>query len=499
MKRKKRIANAVMVAVIVLIAAIGILLIGRYRGWFAPVEDVQCTACVTRDRGIVDMTRDGIAAHLEETSALRDGDQLSCNSGAQATVQFGESYLILGEKAVISIDRAAVDGFSVTVLSGEVYLSTKEAAAVTLGEQSFNVKDSTVTLSVRTGSESAAILSGTVTIGDKELSAGQLAAFAAKSAPAYTALKASSLSDFFLLCAQDSATPLCFSADELSQVLKDRQAQKAEPAPEKSDDTAGTSDEDSDDSADAGNADPDNTQASADKNTDSSENDKDTGGKDDASGSKPADKNDSSPADDNTHAKPDNKPADGKNGSKPDTPAKDEGSKPDKPADTDKPGESDKSDESDKPDKEPDTPAKEEKQPVALTCTIQIRCDTILDNMDNLEPGKDAYVPSSGTILSTTTVSFTEGETVFDVLKRVCDQNGIQLEYSYTPMYESYYIEGINYLYEFDCGNESGWMYKVNGWFPNYGCSDYTLEQGDSIVWCYTCNGLGADVGGGMG
>ena len=65
-------------------------------------------------------------------------------------------------------------------------------------------------------------------------------------------------------------------------------------------------------------------------------------------------------------------------------------------------------------------------------------------------------------------------------------------------MYDSYYIEGINNLYEFDCGSESGWMYKVNGWFPNYGCSAYPLKDGDVIVWCYTCNGLGADVGGGM-
>ena len=44
-------------------------------------------------------------------------------------------------------------------------------------------------------------------------------------------------------------------------------------------------------------------------------------------------------------------------------------------------------------------------------------------------------------------------------------------------------------------GPESGWMYKVNEWFPNYGCSAYTLKNGDDIVWCYTCNGLGADVG----
>jgi len=132
----------------------------------------------------------------------------------------------------------------------------------------------------------------------------------------------------------------------------------------------------------------------------------------------------------------------------------------------------------------------------ANSCTIEIRCDTILDNMDNLKEGKEGYVPSNGKILSTVQASFEEGETVFDVLKRVCSKAGIQLEYSWTPMYNSYYIEGINNLYEFDCGSESGWMYKVNGWFPNYGCSSYTLKDGDVIVWCYTCNGLGADVGG---
>jgi uncharacterized membrane-anchored protein len=130
------------------------------------------------------------------------------------------------------------------------------------------------------------------------------------------------------------------------------------------------------------------------------------------------------------------------------------------------------------------------------TCTITIYCDTILNNMGNLTAGKDRYVPSNGVILGTSTVEFKEGDTVFDVLSRACSYTGIPLEYSYTPIYESYYIEGMNHIYEFDCGAESGWMYKVNGWFPNYGCSSYYVEDGDSIVWCYTCNGLGADVGG---
>ena len=129
------------------------------------------------------------------------------------------------------------------------------------------------------------------------------------------------------------------------------------------------------------------------------------------------------------------------------------------------------------------------------TCTITIRCDTIFDNADKLEQSKIPYVPEDGEILPVTTVEFTPGETVFDVLNRVCKTAGLQIEYSWTPMYDSYYIEGINHLYEFDCGFESGWMYKVNGWFPNYGCSAYELQGGEEIVWCYTCTGLGTDVG----
>lgn len=128
-------------------------------------------------------------------------------------------------------------------------------------------------------------------------------------------------------------------------------------------------------------------------------------------------------------------------------------------------------------------------------CTITIRCDTILDNIEDLEKAKLPYVPKNGEILPVMTVEFEPGDTVFDVLQRVCEAADLQIEYSWTPLYDSYYVEGINHLYEFDCGFESGWMYKVNGWFPNYGCSSYELQGGEEIVWCYSCAGLGADVG----
>lgn len=122
------------------------------------------------------------------------------------------------------------------------------------------------------------------------------------------------------------------------------------------------------------------------------------------------------------------------------------------------------------------------------TCTITISCSSILDNMDHLAAGKDRYVPASGIILGTTAVEFRDGETAYDVTRRACDAMGIQMEASYVPLYGSYYVEGINNLYEFDCGGMSGWLYFVNGWSPNYGCSEYILKDGDSIVWEYTCS-----------
>lgn len=135
------------------------------------------------------------------------------------------------------------------------------------------------------------------------------------------------------------------------------------------------------------------------------------------------------------------------------------------------------------------------KEPENVTVTISISCATLAGDMSKLEnPAIRDYIPEDGWILKTVSYAGTTENTVFDVLNTVCRNNDIQLEFSYTPLYESNYIEGINYLYEFDGGNQSGWMYKVNGWFPNYGCSSYYLSDGDVIEWVYTCD-LGKDVG----
>lgn len=120
-----------------------------------------------------------------------------------------------------------------------------------------------------------------------------------------------------------------------------------------------------------------------------------------------------------------------------------------------------------------------EQPPAAATCTISIVCHTAV--------GQSSYAPSSGVILSATTVTLSGGESVYDILQAVCSANGIALNGS------SSYIKGIAGLCERDCGGGSGWMYSVNGSFPSSSCGSCSVKNGDSILWAYTCE-LGADL-----
>lgn len=138
------------------------------------------------------------------------------------------------------------------------------------------------------------------------------------------------------------------------------------------------------------------------------------------------------------------------------------------------------------------TQVPEEAETVNL-CTIEIRCDTILNNMDAVAPEKRGIIPQNGVILAGSTVEFSDGETVFDILLRETKKNKIHLEFEGTTVYDSVYIEGIANIYEFDAGDLSGWLYRVNGKIPSVGCSLYKPENGDKIEFVYSCN-MGMDL-----
>ena len=122
--------------------------------------------------------------------------------------------------------------------------------------------------------------------------------------------------------------------------------------------------------------------------------------------------------------------------------------------------------------------------PREIKCTVKIECTKILENQNKFSDDI-SLVPPNGVILEATTVTVTEGATVYDALKKVCSQNGITLNEK-NSMFGKY-IAGINGIDEKDCGAYSGWLYSVNGTSPNVGVSSYKLRNGDSIVLSYTC------------
>ena len=120
---------------------------------------------------------------------------------------------------------------------------------------------------------------------------------------------------------------------------------------------------------------------------------------------------------------------------------------------------------------------------------ISIRCDTVLGKSES------SHIPKDGIILDTTELEITENQTVYVLLTDAAKAYNIQVENSGVNGQNSSmaYIRGINYIYEFDFGELSGWMYKVNGQTPSVGCGEYVLSPGDKVEWLYTCD-LGKDI-----
>lgn len=122
--------------------------------------------------------------------------------------------------------------------------------------------------------------------------------------------------------------------------------------------------------------------------------------------------------------------------------------------------------------------------------SFKISCVTILDNYDNLkdELKNEKYVPSDGIILNIDKLRIKENENLLSFITKITRENRIHFDFS------AGYIKGVNNIYEYDCGKQSGWMYKVNGVFPKVGVNQYLLSHGDIVELVYTCNN-GKDVG----
>ena len=120
-----------------------------------------------------------------------------------------------------------------------------------------------------------------------------------------------------------------------------------------------------------------------------------------------------------------------------------------------------------------------------ISCTLNVECKSILNNMDKLKDGHSEYVPANGYIIKGYTYTAKAGFTAYDALKKACEDNGIKLT-AKSSMYGTY-VSGINNIDEFDCGSQSGWMYSINGNRPNVSASSQRVTDGDEITFEYVC------------
>lgn len=110
----------------------------------------------------------------------------------------------------------------------------------------------------------------------------------------------------------------------------------------------------------------------------------------------------------------------------------------------------------------------------------------------------DKLTINKGYVISPTRIEFNNGESVWDVLKDELDSRNISYDYQLPSenKYKSVYIKYIDGDGQFDHGVGSGWMYCVNGKYPNYGVDKYKLHNGDRVKIRYTTN-LGGDLNAG--
>ncbi len=110
----------------------------------------------------------------------------------------------------------------------------------------------------------------------------------------------------------------------------------------------------------------------------------------------------------------------------------------------------------------------------------------------------DKLTIGGGYVVKDVQVVLKEGDSAWDVTKRILDEKSIAYKFSFSGKYGSVYISSIDGDGEFDHGSGSGWMYAVNGSYPDVGCNAYPLKNGDVITWRYTLN-LGNDLGANAG
>ena len=116
---------------------------------------------------------------------------------------------------------------------------------------------------------------------------------------------------------------------------------------------------------------------------------------------------------------------------------------------------------------------KEEK--ISVTVSIMAHNKNECNNSYTYKSNSEKY-----SALAETTIEIEKGQTVYDATVKALKESGISYED------RNGYIAGIGDFAEFGHGENSGWMFMVNGKHQNTGCKDIELTKNARVLWYYT-------------
>ena len=119
---------------------------------------------------------------------------------------------------------------------------------------------------------------------------------------------------------------------------------------------------------------------------------------------------------------------------------------------------------------------------------VTFRLIGALEATQDVDLTTDSYLPEYVTWVPTTTYALQENATVYDLFTEAMSDAGLRYigaESNYISTIYAPSCLGGYALSEFTNGKKSGWMYTVNGTHPNQGLKNWTLKDGDVVIWHY--------------
>ena len=119
---------------------------------------------------------------------------------------------------------------------------------------------------------------------------------------------------------------------------------------------------------------------------------------------------------------------------------------------------------------------------------VTFRLIGALEATQDVDLTTDSYLPEYVTWVPTTTYALQENATVYDLFTEAMSEAGLRYigaESNYVSTIYAPSCLGGYALSEFTNGKKSGWMYTVNGTHPNQGLKNWTLKDGDVVIWHY--------------